>query len=183
MSLQSALLGYLLSKLIPSVSPLSPQENVVLQTTAVATGTMPLAAGFVGIIPALGLLDPKKDGQDPIILTWMGAVGWSCAVAYFGCVEPDGARRLPAQRVLHRVFLAAPLRKQVVRFPAQILEMCAHWLLGKDNQGAISFPQWDRYRAANIRHAPAAPANDGRKRHSEASGCTRGVQSTRAGRN
>ncbi|KAG8890770.1 hypothetical protein FRB98_004815 [Tulasnella sp. 332] len=61
MSLQSALLGYLLARLIPSFSPLTPQENVVLQTTAVATGTMPLAAGFVGIIPALGLLDFTKD--------------------------------------------------------------------------------------------------------------------------
>lgn len=31
-------------------------ENVALQTTAVAAGTMPLAGGFVGIIPALTLL-------------------------------------------------------------------------------------------------------------------------------
>lgn len=84
MSLQSALLGYLLARLIPSISPLTTQENVVLQTTAVATGTMPLAAGFVGIIPALGLLDRGPDGQDPVVLTWASAVGWSCAVAYFG---------------------------------------------------------------------------------------------------
>ncbi|KAG8984932.1 hypothetical protein FRB90_005045, partial [Tulasnella sp. 427] len=96
MSLQSALLGYLLARLIPSISPLTPQENVVLQTTAVATGTMPLAAGFVGIIPALGLLERGPDGQDPVVLTWASAVGWSCAVAYFG------------------VFLAAPLRKQTI---------------------------------------------------------------------
>ncbi|KIO34660.1 hypothetical protein M407DRAFT_209937, partial [Tulasnella calospora MUT 4182] len=96
MSLQSALLGYLLARLIPSISPLTTQENVVLQTTAVATSTMPLAAGFVGIIPALGLLERGPDGQDPVILTWASAVGWSCAVAYFG------------------VFLAAPLRKQTI---------------------------------------------------------------------
>ncbi|KAG8897511.1 hypothetical protein FRC00_004156 [Tulasnella sp. 408] len=57
---------------------------------------MPLAAGFVGIIPALGLLDRGPDGQDPVVLTWASAVGWSCAVAYFG------------------VFLAAPLRKQTI---------------------------------------------------------------------
>lgn len=84
MSLQSALLGYLLSRLIPALSPLTPQENVVLQTTAVATGTMPLAAGFVGIIPALGLLERNRDGQDPVDLDWMGSVGWSCAIAFFG---------------------------------------------------------------------------------------------------
>ncbi len=28
-------------------------ENVIVQTTAVATATMPLAAGFVGVVPAL----------------------------------------------------------------------------------------------------------------------------------
>ncbi|KAI0636145.1 OPT oligopeptide transporter [Trametes polyzona] len=94
MSLQSALIGYLLSRFLPK--PMSAQENVVLQTTAVATGTMPLAAGFVGILPALGLLDETRDGVPPIHLSWIAAVGWSCAVAFFG------------------VFLSPPLRKQVI---------------------------------------------------------------------
>ncbi len=41
MSLQSALIGFLLSRLLRK--PMSPQENVVLQTTAVATGTVSVA--------------------------------------------------------------------------------------------------------------------------------------------
>jgi hypothetical protein len=45
---------------------------------------MPLAAGFVGIIPALSMLDEQKDGSGAITLTWTSAVGWSCAIAYFG---------------------------------------------------------------------------------------------------
>lgn len=45
---------------------------------------MPLAAGFVGILPALGLLNEERDGSPPIHLTWMGAIGWSCSVAFFG---------------------------------------------------------------------------------------------------
>ncbi|EIW84353.1 OPT oligopeptide transporter [Coniophora puteana RWD-64-598 SS2] len=94
MSLQSALIGFLLSKMLPT--PLSPQEIVVLQTTAVATGTMPLAAGFVGILPALGLLDEEKDGSPPIHLSWLAAIGWSLSVAFFG------------------VFLSPPIRKQVI---------------------------------------------------------------------
>lgn len=94
MSLQSALIGFLMSKLLRK--PMSAQENVVLQTTAVATGTMPLAAGFVGILPALGLLDEERDGVPPVHLSWIAAVGWSCAVAFFG------------------VFLSPPLRKQVI---------------------------------------------------------------------
>ncbi|KAI0926427.1 hypothetical protein AcV5_008892 [Taiwanofungus camphoratus] len=94
MSLQSALIGFLLSKFFPT--PISPQENVVLQTIAVATGTMPLAAGFVGILPALGLLDEERDGVAPLHLSWISTVGWSCAVAFFG------------------VFLSPPIRKQVI---------------------------------------------------------------------
>lgn len=94
MSLQSALIGFLLSKMLPT--PLSPQEIIVVQTTAVATGTMPLAAGFVGILPALGLLEEEKDGSPPIHLSWLAAIGWSCSVAFFG------------------VFLSPPIRKQVI---------------------------------------------------------------------
>ncbi|KAJ7126931.1 oligopeptide transporter [Mycena epipterygia] len=94
MSLQSALIGFLISRLLPI--PLTAQEIIVVQTTAVATGTMPLAAGFVGIIPALKLLDEARDGSPPINLTWMAAIGWSCSVAFFG------------------VFLSPPIRKQVI---------------------------------------------------------------------
>ncbi|KAF8274848.1 oligopeptide transporter [Lactarius quietus] len=94
MSLQSAIIGFLVCKLLGV--PITPQENVVVQTTAVATGTMPLAAGFVGIIPALGLLDEQKDGSRAIILTWTSAVSWSFAVAYFG------------------VFMSPPIRKKVI---------------------------------------------------------------------
>ena len=63
---------------------MSPQENVVLQSTAVATGTMPLAAGFVGIIPALSLLNRSQDGVDPINVGWLASIAWSFAVAFFG---------------------------------------------------------------------------------------------------
>ncbi|RDB26268.1 hypothetical protein Hypma_006613 [Hypsizygus marmoreus] len=94
MSIQSALIGYLISRILPT--PLTPQEIIVVQTTAVATGTMPLAAGFVGILPALGLLSEERDGVPPIHLTWLSTIGWSCAVAYFG------------------VFLSPPIRKQVI---------------------------------------------------------------------
>jgi uncharacterized oligopeptide transporter (OPT) family protein len=82
MSLQSALIGYLISLSLPT--PITPQENVVIQTTAAATGTMPLAAGFVGILPALGLLEESTDGVSAIRLSWIAAVAWSLAIAYFG---------------------------------------------------------------------------------------------------
>ena len=85
MSIQSALIGFLVSKMFPK--PLSPQEIIVVQTTAVATGTMPLAAGFVGILPALTLLTEARDGSPPIRLTWLATIGWCCSVAFFGQVS------------------------------------------------------------------------------------------------
>ncbi|TFK20290.1 oligonucleotide transporter [Coprinopsis marcescibilis] len=94
MSIQSALIGFLISRMLPT--PLSPQEIIIVQTTAVATGTMPLAAGFVGILPALGLLSEERDGTPPIHLGWWAALGWSCSIAFFG------------------VFLSPPLRKHVI---------------------------------------------------------------------
>ncbi|KAF9565258.1 OPT superfamily oligopeptide transporter [Agrocybe pediades] len=94
MSIQSALIGFLISRILPT--PMTPQEIIVVQTTAVATGTMPLAAGFVGILPALTLLDEERDGTPAIRLSWLAAIGWSCSVAFFG------------------VFLSPPLRKQVI---------------------------------------------------------------------
>jgi uncharacterized oligopeptide transporter (OPT) family protein len=82
MSIQSALIGRLLGVLFKH--PFSAEETVVLQTTAVATGTMPLAAGFVGIIPALNLLNEANDGSGPVRFTWSMGVAWSFGVAFFG---------------------------------------------------------------------------------------------------
>lgn len=90
MSLQSALLGYALLQLplptfiSPPDRPFSPQENVVLQTTAVATGTLPLAAGLVGIIPALEQLEVGKDGVGAVRLGFWELVGWSVGICFFG---------------------------------------------------------------------------------------------------
>ncbi|ORX39095.1 OPT oligopeptide transporter protein-domain-containing protein [Kockovaella imperatae] len=102
MSLQSALLGFAIFRFIPRIlptlmmTPFTPQENVILQTTAVATGTMPLAAGLVGIIPALEMMKMDVDGRPPIVLDYGHLVMWCLAVAFFG------------------VFLASPLRRQVI---------------------------------------------------------------------
>ena len=62
----------------------TPQENVILQTVAVATGTMPLAAGLVGVIPALGMITVAEDGREPVVLNYGGLVMWCLAVAFFG---------------------------------------------------------------------------------------------------
>lgn len=104
MSLQSALLGFVLSRVL--ASSVTPQENVVIQTTAVATGTMALAAGFVGIIPALGLLSVAEDGTPPIRLSWTAALAWSSAVAYYGFalqfpLAPERFHSRPCAQYLH----------------------------------------------------------------------------------
>jgi uncharacterized oligopeptide transporter (OPT) family protein len=93
MSLQSSLLGFAIFKLplprflSPPDRPFTAQENVVVQTTAVATGTLPLAAGLVGIIPALEQLDLTLDGVGPMRLSFWQLIGWSIGICFFGCVE------------------------------------------------------------------------------------------------
>ncbi|GJJ75739.1 hypothetical protein EMPS_08097 [Entomortierella parvispora] len=104
MSLQSSLLGFALFKAAKRYLkiPFGPAENIVLQSVAVATGTMPLAAGFVGIIPALQMLDIKDNPANsfhaggPLFLSAGQMILWSLAIAFFG------------------VFIAVPLRTQVV---------------------------------------------------------------------
>ncbi len=75
-------------------TPFTPQENVLVQTTAAAVGVMPLSAGLVGVIPALKKLTWEKDGSGPIDLDFVHLVGWCFALAYFG------------------VFFASPLRSR-----------------------------------------------------------------------
>src|SRR5271169_2979271 len=97
MSLPLSLLGFAVFKALGThlKYPFSPVENVLVQTVAVAVGTMPLAAGFVGVIPALEkLLLPEEGG--PLQLSWGMLVIWSLGVAFFG------------------VFFAVPLRRQVL---------------------------------------------------------------------
>jgi hypothetical protein len=66
---------------------------------------MPLAAGLVGIIPALGLLTPEEHPGGPVTFTPWQLLAWCSALAFFG------------------VFVAVPLRYQTIireklRFPS-----------------------------------------------------------------
>ncbi|KAG0333532.1 hypothetical protein BG000_009091 [Podila horticola] len=98
MSLQSSLLGFAVFKAGKRFLkvPFGPAENIVLQSVAVATGTMPLAAGFVGIIPALQMMTTEENPSGPVFLSTGNMILWSLAIAFFG------------------VFIAVPLRKQVI---------------------------------------------------------------------
>ncbi|KAF9090911.1 hypothetical protein BGX29_011223 [Mortierella sp. GBA35] len=98
MSLQSSLLGFAIFKAAkPYLTvPFGPAENIVLQSIAVATGTMPLAAGFVGIIPALQMMTTEDNPSGPVFLSATQMILWCLAIAFFG------------------VFIAVPLRRQVI---------------------------------------------------------------------
>ncbi|KAI9501038.1 OPT oligopeptide transporter protein-domain-containing protein [Coemansia spiralis] len=107
MSLQSSLVGFAVFKAFERVLdiPFGPAENVVLQSTAVATATMPLAGGFVGILPALKMLDAKEANGARTVLNYGQLCAWGLALTFFG------------------VFFAIPLRKQTIvreklRFPS-----------------------------------------------------------------
>ncbi|PVV04092.1 hypothetical protein BB560_001411 [Smittium megazygosporum] len=64
MSLQATLVGFALFKALDPWlnTSFSIYENVLMQTTSVAAATMPLAGGFVGILPAFTLLEPEELG-------------------------------------------------------------------------------------------------------------------------
>jgi len=91
-SIQAAVVGFIMFRLCPGRGgvPFSPHENVALQTVSVATATMPLAGGFVGIVPALGLLSPAV-----VLSPWQQLI-WCAALTYFG------------------IFFAVPLRRQTI---------------------------------------------------------------------
>lgn len=97
-SVQAAVLGYavveLWRKWRPASTSLTIPENVILQSVAVSAATMPLAAGFVGIIPALRLLSGGAAGET-LSQPWEQLV-WSLSICFIG------------------VFLAVPLRTRVV---------------------------------------------------------------------
>ncbi|KAM9992407.1 hypothetical protein ACTFIY_009862 [Dictyostelium cf. discoideum] len=126
-SLQSTLLGFLFFKVFAKHFQIrfNQFENVLLQTVAVATATMPLAGGFVGIIPALKMLyddeinnsngvnnstaslslgggggssesSVELVGELPNYFTWWGLTLWSFSIAFFG------------------LFFSVPLRKQTI---------------------------------------------------------------------
>ncbi|KAL0574739.1 OPT superfamily [Marasmius crinis-equi] len=101
MSLQSSLVGFLISRMLPT--PLTPQEIVIIQTTASATGTMPLSGGFVGILPALGLMSEEQDGSPPIHLSWTAGIGWYCFlwIVKEQLAFPTGAATAQLISVLH----------------------------------------------------------------------------------
>jgi hypothetical protein len=54
---------------------------------------MPLAAGLVGIIPALEMMSETMDGRGPVVLGAAGLIMWCMAVAFFGYVETQPTRR------------------------------------------------------------------------------------------
>lgn len=132
-SLQSAILGFGIFQALRKygwVSGFSIAENVIVQTCAVASATMPLAAGFVGVIPAMQRLTVAENPPDgPYSFSTLQLLIWSTTLAFFG------------------VFVAVPLRTQVIereqlRFPsgtatAQIIKTL-HENHGSDDAAAIT---------------------------------------------
>ncbi|RYO52518.1 hypothetical protein AA0116_g11670 [Alternaria tenuissima] len=94
MPIVSALLGYLGFRFLSrfGVEKLSRAENVLIASTATATGCMPVTAGFAELIPALEyILEPVDMG--PVHLSWQSSVVWSLGVAFFGIIFASLLRR------------------------------------------------------------------------------------------
>lgn len=85
MMMPSALLGYSAFKIMgPHLNtPFTPEENVLIQTVAGATGTLPMASGFAGVFPALEyVLSPGEGG--PMTLGLSKLILWSLGTCLVG---------------------------------------------------------------------------------------------------
>lgn len=80
MSMPAALLGFAWFKMVRS--GITPQENVYVQSLAVAVGTGPLSFGFVGAIPAIEMLITDEEGK--IHLAVPQLLLWSAAISFVG---------------------------------------------------------------------------------------------------
>ena len=129
---------------------------------------MPLAAGFVGILPALGLLDEKRDGVPPVHLSWIAAVGWSCAVAFFGYVARLALFLVKHlfERVLVQCVLVTTTTEASGMLPPSLYYRAYTHLLYRyvDHRGAACIPIRDGHRPTHFsppsttstRHFPKA---------------------------
>lgn len=80
MSMPAALLSFAWFRLVRSA--LTSQENVYVQSVAVAVGTGPLSFGLVGAIPAIQLLLSDAEGRTD--LSWLSLTIWSAGIAFMG---------------------------------------------------------------------------------------------------
>jgi uncharacterized oligopeptide transporter (OPT) family protein len=96
MTLPSSLIGFAIFKAFSRYLsyPFTPVENVLVQTVAGGLGTMPLAAGFAGVIPAIEYLLTDEEGRLTLGLGWL--MLWALGISLFG------------------VIFAVPLRKEVI---------------------------------------------------------------------
>lgn len=80
MSMPAALLGFAFFRVMDW--PLSPQENIYIQSVAVAVGTAPLSFGFIGAIPAIERLLTPEEGR--FTFGTAKLVAWSFGVGFIG---------------------------------------------------------------------------------------------------
>lgn len=82
-----ALLGYLIFKLFTKAGfhPLSKAENVLIVSTATATGCMPVTAGVAELFPAIEYILEPADGG-PLHLSWASMIVWSLGLCFFGII-------------------------------------------------------------------------------------------------
>ena len=131
-SLQSALLAHglfaLFARVRPSTPPLTVAEHVLLTSVSTAAATMPLAGGFVGILPALRILSQRGEaGPGPLPLQSASEqIAFCLSVCLLG------------------VFVAVPLRGYLLtlRFPSGTATAVAiHGLRGGGGLDSKPSPQ------------------------------------------
>ena len=84
-TIQAALLGFGIFKAFTRYLsyPFTPHENVLIQTIASATASMPIAAGYISVIPSLQYLTTAEE-RGMLRLSWQRLLIWSLGICCFG---------------------------------------------------------------------------------------------------
>jgi len=175
MTLQGSLLGFALFKMLPSTvgigrrwrftllaTPLTPKENIVVQTVASSVGCLPLCAGAIGVLPAFTMLDPERDHAAPLYFSQAALWAWTCGLAFAG------------------IFFASPLRepmilKEQLPFPsgtatAQLVSMLHNVPLARSPAAAPALREPDAEGADAPGDAEPAFTSEERRRMQDGTG-------------
>ncbi|KAK4674859.1 OPT superfamily [Podospora pseudopauciseta] len=85
MSIVSALLGFVTFQFLQRYLRISlnPSENSLLLSVSTSVGCMPVAAGFINVIPALEFLLSSEE-KGPLLLSAKSLIVWSIGLCFFG---------------------------------------------------------------------------------------------------
>lgn len=149
--MQSALIGFLISKLLPA--PLSPQEIIVVQTTAVATGTVNVFSSTQGKI----LIFNRCHWQLGSLVYFQLSVYWMKNKTEAHQSTSPGSQPSVGHARLHSLgYSSHPPSENKWSVYLPFIMWSLMLMQSSDHRGATCIPFWNRNSTVNFRSSPAS---------------------------